>query len=105
MRARPGWRIRSPCERRRASPGGGASVSDSGLAWFNALPGAEAEGRLRACCAAPVWTAAVAAGRPYPDRDGLFEHSAQVLSSLDWDQVLLALAAHPRIGERAAGPD
>jgi len=57
---------------------------------------------LRACCAAPVWGAAILAGRPR-DRAAVLAAADAASRALGWDDVLTALAAHPRIGERAAG--
>ncbi|GAA4684614.1 2-oxo-4-hydroxy-4-carboxy-5-ureidoimidazoline decarboxylase [Phytohabitans rumicis] len=73
------------------------------LAEFNALPPAEAERELLACCAAPAWARAVAAGRPYPDRMALRAAGDVAAQGLAWADVALALSAHPRIGERVAG--
>jgi 2-oxo-4-hydroxy-4-carboxy-5-ureidoimidazoline decarboxylase len=73
------------------------------LAAFNALPPDEAERRLLACCAAPAWARAVAAGRPYPDVVALRAAGDAAVRELTWADVAGALAAHPRIGERAAG--
>lgn len=73
------------------------------LAEFNALPPAEAERELLACCAAPAWARAVAGGRPYPDRLALRTAGDAAARGLTWADVALALAAHPRIGQRAAG--
>jgi 2-oxo-4-hydroxy-4-carboxy-5-ureidoimidazoline decarboxylase len=61
------------------------------------------EDHLRACCAAPAWGAAILAGRPYPDRAALLAAADAAGRALSWGDVLLGLAAHPRIGERAAG--
>jgi 2-oxo-4-hydroxy-4-carboxy-5-ureidoimidazoline decarboxylase len=61
------------------------------------------EDDLRACCAAPAWGAAILAGRPYADRGALVAAADAAARALSWDDVLVALAAHPRIGERAAG--
>jgi 2-oxo-4-hydroxy-4-carboxy-5-ureidoimidazoline decarboxylase len=60
---------------------------------------------LRACCAAPSWLEAVLAARPYPDATTLFAVSDAASLGLDDANLELALAAHPRIGERASGPD
>ncbi|MFC0527013.1 2-oxo-4-hydroxy-4-carboxy-5-ureidoimidazoline decarboxylase [Phytohabitans kaempferiae] len=79
------------------------SESMAGVADFNALPSAEAERLLLACCAAPAWAEAVAAGRPYPDRMALHAAGDAAAQSLTWADVLQALSAHPRIGERPAG--
>ena len=45
------------------------------------------------------------ARRPYGDLDSLLRASDAALVTLTWDDVLEALAAHPRIGQRAAGDD
>ncbi|MFF5259063.1 2-oxo-4-hydroxy-4-carboxy-5-ureidoimidazoline decarboxylase [Actinomadura viridis] len=70
---------------------------------FNALPAADAESGLLACCASRRWAAGVAAGRPYADAEALCSASDALLDALDWADVEEALAAHPRIGERARG--
>jgi 2-oxo-4-hydroxy-4-carboxy-5-ureidoimidazoline decarboxylase len=74
------------------------------LAWFNALPGERAERELLACCAAPGWARAVAAGRPYADLGAALAAADAASARLSWDGVTEALAAHPRIGERPDGP-
>ena len=70
---------------------------------FNSLPAARLAADLLACCAAPAWGAAVAAGRPYKSRSELMATADAAGAGLSWAQVLAGLAAHPRIGERAAG--
>nr|WP_179665478.1 2-oxo-4-hydroxy-4-carboxy-5-ureidoimidazoline decarboxylase [Nocardioides panaciterrulae] len=67
-----------------------------------------AEERLRpallACCDVPAWADAVLAGRPYSDRgelEAVADKAARTFARADVDR---ALAAHPRIGERAQGP-
>ena len=74
-----------------------------GLDRFNALPDAQARQELAECCAARRFVAAVAAGRPYPSDTALREMADKALADLDWADVGEALAAHPRIGERAVG--
>jgi 2-oxo-4-hydroxy-4-carboxy-5-ureidoimidazoline decarboxylase len=73
------------------------------LAWFNALPPEEAERELLACCASPAWARTVAAARPYADLAALLAGADAAMSRLSWVEIGQALAAHPRIGERAAG--
>lgn len=73
------------------------------LAGFNALPAAEAERELRSCCASAGWARQVAAGRPYPDLAAVCEAAVAAVAELGWPDLTEALAAHPRIGERAAG--
>jgi|SRR4051812_24319596 2-oxo-4-hydroxy-4-carboxy-5-ureidoimidazoline decarboxylase len=70
---------------------------------FNALPAARLEEQLRACCAAPAWGAAILAKRPYRKRSEIIEAADAAAHALTWDEVRVALSAHPRIGERASG--
>ena len=79
------------------------SQADAGLARFNALPVAEAEGELLECCAAPDWAIRMAAGRPYPNLAGLLAEADAAARGLNWADVATALAAHPRIGQRPRG--
>ena len=74
-----------------------------GIAWFNALPSAEAEVELYACFANRQWASEVASGRPYRDAHGVFDVAAILLDTLSDDEWLAAFKAHPRIGE--AGGD
>lgn len=74
-----------------------------GVEAFDAMPTAEVERRLLACCAAPGWAATVAAGRPYRTRASIIAAADAAARGLSWAEVEQALAAHPRIGERAAG--
>jgi 2-oxo-4-hydroxy-4-carboxy-5-ureidoimidazoline decarboxylase len=46
----------------------------------------------------------VAAGRPYPDLVALRAAADAASRALTWADVAQALAAHPRIGHRPAGP-
>jgi OHCU decarboxylase len=74
------------------------------LAELNALPPAEAETRLRACCGSSRWARELAARRPFADAEALLAAADAVWWSLDpadWDE---AFRAHPRIGERKAAP-
>jgi 2-oxo-4-hydroxy-4-carboxy-5-ureidoimidazoline decarboxylase len=70
---------------------------------FNALPPERAEAELLACCASAHWARRVAAGRPYPDRPALLAAADAASRALTWTDVAQALAAHPRIGQRATG--
>ena len=75
----------------------------STLADFNDQPPDRVVEALRACNAAPRFAAEVAAGRPYRDVDTLVARAEEVARALPWDEVALALAAHPRIGDRVEG--
>ncbi|MBW8484355.1 2-oxo-4-hydroxy-4-carboxy-5-ureidoimidazoline decarboxylase [Actinomadura parmotrematis] len=70
---------------------------------LNALDEQDAAAALLACCASRRWAAEVAAARPYPDLAALKAASARAMLGLTWEDVGEALAAHPRIGERAGG--
>ncbi|GAA3832928.1 2-oxo-4-hydroxy-4-carboxy-5-ureidoimidazoline decarboxylase [Nocardioides panacisoli] len=74
-----------------------------GLDHFNAGPAAELRPVLLACCDVPRWADAVLAGRPYADRGAALRVADQAARDLTTDEVDRALAAHPRIGERARG--
>jgi 2-oxo-4-hydroxy-4-carboxy-5-ureidoimidazoline decarboxylase len=70
---------------------------------FNVAEPADAEAELLACCASRRWADELLARRPYHDLSGVRQVSRTVLAELSWADVEQALAAHPRIGERAAG--
>ncbi|MEX2281771.1 MAG: 2-oxo-4-hydroxy-4-carboxy-5-ureidoimidazoline decarboxylase [Gemmatimonadota bacterium] len=69
---------------------------------FNHAPDDVAEEALLACCAAPAWARAVAARRPYSAPADLLAAVDEEWWLLPRPEWLQALAAHPRIGERAA---
>lgn len=68
---------------------------------FNALPAPDARVALIAICASPVWASKVTAGRPYPDMEALCAAADAALDALPDSEIALALAGHPRIGERS----
>ncbi len=73
------------------------------LAELNAATVESATATLTACCDVPAWVGAVRDGRPYAAaRDALdvADKAARAFTRADVDR---ALAAHPRIGERAEG--
>jgi 2-oxo-4-hydroxy-4-carboxy-5-ureidoimidazoline decarboxylase len=72
------------------------------MAAFDQLRDAEAEAALLSCCTSPEWARRVAGARPYGSPDDLLVRADAVLAELDEAQVDLALAGHPRIGERPA---
>jgi 2-oxo-4-hydroxy-4-carboxy-5-ureidoimidazoline decarboxylase len=67
------------------------------------LPDDEADRLLRACCASTAWVTRVRAGRPYARRERLLDAAERACRELSPADVDEALAAHPRIGERAHG--
>jgi 2-oxo-4-hydroxy-4-carboxy-5-ureidoimidazoline decarboxylase len=70
---------------------------------FNDEPADQAVQALRACNAAPRFAAELVAGRPYRDADTMVARAEQVARALPWEDVAVALAAHPRIGDRVEG--
>ena len=70
---------------------------------FNSGPADRAVESLRACNAAARFAAEITAGRPYPDVETLVRRAGEVARGLSWDEVSMALAAHPRIGDRVEG--
>ena len=79
-----------------------ASAGSQAIGAFNDLPRAEAEARLRTCCASKRWAEALTSGRPYPTPESLYDAADDVWWSLEQSDWLQAFAAHPRIGDRAA---
>ena len=70
---------------------------------FNAEPVESLWPTLLACCDVPAWAQAVADGRPYAE-ERVLEHTADMAArEFTASDVERALAAHPRIGERAEG--
>lgn len=72
---------------------------------FNALDGASLQPTLLACCDAHSWAQSVASGRPFATVESVLENADQAARQLTASDVERALAAHPRIGERAEGQD
>jgi 2-oxo-4-hydroxy-4-carboxy-5-ureidoimidazoline decarboxylase len=70
---------------------------------FNDEPADRAVQALRACNAAPRFAAELVAGRPFRDVETLVARAEEVTRALPWDDVAIALAAHPRIGDRVEG--
>ena len=70
---------------------------------FNSEPADRAVAALRSCNAAARFAAEIVAGRPYPDVEALVRRAGEVARGLPWDEVSMALAAHPRIGDRVEG--
>jgi 2-oxo-4-hydroxy-4-carboxy-5-ureidoimidazoline decarboxylase len=70
---------------------------------FNALDPAAATAVLRPCADVDAWIAEIVAGRPFGDIDALLVYAEAVAADWGRPEIDSALAAHPRIGERAAG--
>jgi 2-oxo-4-hydroxy-4-carboxy-5-ureidoimidazoline decarboxylase len=73
------------------------------LASFNAAPAGEAMTEMLACCASTRFARALTHGRPYPSLSAAETAVDLAFDSLTWDDVLEAMAEHPRIGARVGG--
>jgi 2-oxo-4-hydroxy-4-carboxy-5-ureidoimidazoline decarboxylase len=80
-----------------------SSLTVADLDDFNDGPADQAVQALRSCNAAPRFAAEIVAGRPYRDVVTLVERAEEVTRALPWEDVAIALAAHPRIGDRVDG--
>lgn len=74
----------------------------SGVARLDALPPAEAERALLACCGSRAWARRMAAARPFASAGTLLAAAEETWWSLDEADWREAFRAHPRIGEGAA---
>ena len=72
-------------------------------AQVNAATEAELRDFLAACCDVPSWVDAVVAARPYPADDALVAAADRAARAFTAEDVDRALAAHLRIGDKAAG--
>lgn len=70
---------------------------------FNTAPAADLRPALLACCDVPRWADAVLDGRPYADAPAALRTADLAARGFTPAEVDRALAAHPRIGERATG--
>lgn len=65
---------------------------------LNVLPRDALEDELSRCCASSRWTRAVAAARPFGDRDALFAAAETAWAGLGEDEWREAIRHHPRLG-------
>jgi OHCU decarboxylase len=70
---------------------------------FDTAPPDELRPLLAACCDVPRWVDRVLSHRPYADLAALTKVADEAARSLSDAEVAQALAAHPRIGDRADG--
>lgn len=69
---------------------------------FNTLSHDEAVAELMTCCATRSWAERVSGLRPFRDDAALVATGRELAEQLSWPEVLEALSAHPRIGQRLA---
>jgi len=68
---------------------------------FNRLSADEARGLLRTCLDVPRWVDELEGGRPYAGWPALRVAAEESAAALTDDELVAALARHPRIGEQA----
>ncbi len=73
------------------------------VAAFDLLSPVAAGVLLTPVCASEAWIVAMVATRPHETLDLLETRSDEAVQHMEWPDVEQALAAHPRIGERAGG--
>jgi 2-oxo-4-hydroxy-4-carboxy-5-ureidoimidazoline decarboxylase len=72
------------------------------IAEVNAMDDAALIGMLTRCLAVRRWARELAAGRPYTDVTALLARADALSASLSDEEIMRALADHPRMGERTA---
>lgn len=75
----------------------------AGLSEFNAAPAGAATLDVLSCCESKAFAATITAGRPYHDAAAVYTAIDAAFAALTWDDIVEAMSAHPRIGERAGG--
>ncbi|HET6292465.1 MAG TPA: 2-oxo-4-hydroxy-4-carboxy-5-ureidoimidazoline decarboxylase [Kribbella sp.] len=73
------------------------------LQQFNSTPPDQLRPMLAACCDVQRWVDRILTGRPYGELAAVTEVADRAARDLDDSEVAQALAAHPRIGDRADG--
>ena len=86
-----------------SEPGDGqaASACSRPIAGLDRASAATATSLLRPACASARWIGRLVSGRPYGTLDALVAASDAAIAALGWPDIEQALAAHPRIGDRA----
>lgn len=72
---------------------------------FNTAPEADVRAALSSCLAVPRFVDEVISARPYADVAALLGCAKASAENLTDPELAAALSHHPRISERAAGPD
>ncbi|MEP7020780.1 MAG: 2-oxo-4-hydroxy-4-carboxy-5-ureidoimidazoline decarboxylase [Pseudonocardiales bacterium] len=75
------------------------------VAGFDQAEDEQAIEMLVACCASRRWVDQLIQTRPHRSLASIIGASDAAVAELDWPDIEQALAAHPRIGERAQGAE
>ena len=70
---------------------------------FNQMSAADAKKLIEPCVAISTWSEGLVAVRPYATLAALYQQAEKIALSWQEDDLDLALAAHPRIGDRIQG--
>ncbi|HEY4460483.1 MAG TPA: 2-oxo-4-hydroxy-4-carboxy-5-ureidoimidazoline decarboxylase [Pseudonocardiaceae bacterium] len=77
-----------------------AATNSADMRRFNGLPADDLRPLLLRCVAVPRWANALVERRPYARFADLLDAASELTAGLTDDEVLLALADHPKIGQR-----
>ena len=72
------------------------------LSEFNQIPKDTLKTFLKQCVQIETWAERIESQRPFSDVEELLNFSKQQANSWSWHEISLALANHPRIGEKQA---
>jgi 2-oxo-4-hydroxy-4-carboxy-5-ureidoimidazoline decarboxylase len=86
-------------------PGDTAEHEPAQVSDFDRVSPLAAAAMIAPCCASQRWVDSVVARRPHGSLARVAGASDAVIADLDWSDIEQALAAHPRIGDRAVGTD
>lgn len=75
------------------------------VAVFDHADAAQAAEMIAPCCASLSWVEQLVRDRPHHSVEAITVASDAAVADLQWPDIEQALAAHPRIGERAQGAD
>jgi 2-oxo-4-hydroxy-4-carboxy-5-ureidoimidazoline decarboxylase len=80
-----------------------AADAGVGVLDFDRATPADAAALIAPCCASRRWIDELVGRRPHGSLAGITAASEAVLADVHWPDIEQALAAHPRIGDRAKG--
>lgn len=75
------------------------------LSDFDVDSAGDAAAVIAACCASRRWIDHLVGSRPHGSLAAITQASDAAIAELNWTDLEQALAAHPRIGDRARGAD
>lgn len=73
------------------------------LSEFNTAPGDAAMLAVLSCCESKAFATRIVTARPYLGEAALYAAIDAAFEGMTWDDIVEAMNAHPRIGERTGG--